>query len=88
MLSKARCAERFYTTTAARHTPRTNMTTYKPPAYPTDPATQIQWWTSLREHFAAKCRAARISGNHPADFGLWEAEVRRADMEIARIRFQ
>jgi hypothetical protein len=64
------------------------MTTYKPPAYPTDPASQIQWWTDLRDHYARLCWHGIWQDTRPAQFGLWEAEVRRADMEIARIRFQ
>ena len=64
------------------------MTTaaYNCPAYPLEPAAQIGFWNDLRNYYSALCRTCRISGDYPAQAGLWEAEVRRADMEISRIK--
>lgn len=50
--------------------------------YPLTAAEHLEYWTTLRNHFAAKCRAARISGEYPAQFRAWEAEVRRADVRL------
>ena len=69
-------------------TPRDDtMTTYKAPAYPATAPEQIQYWTALRDHYARLCWHGIWEDKRPAQFGLWEAEVRRADMQIAMIRF-
>ena len=49
---------------------------------PMTAADHLEYWTALRNHFAAKCSAARISGEYPAQFRAWEAEVRRADVRL------
>ena len=61
----------------SRNRETTTMTTY-----PLTAAEHLAYWTALRNHFAAKCSAARISGDYPAQFGAWEAEVRRADVRL------
>lgn len=50
--------------------------------YPLTATDHLEYWTALRNHFAAKCSAARISGEYPAQFRAWEAEVRRADVRL------
>ena len=50
--------------------------------YPLTDADHLEYWTAPRNHFAAKCSAARISGEYPAQFRAWEAEVRRADVRL------
>ena len=50
--------------------------------YPLTAADHLEYWTALRNHFAAKCSAARISGEYPAQFRAWEAEIRRADVRL------
>jgi hypothetical protein len=61
-------------------------TSYTSPAYPLQPLAQIEFWNDLRNYYAALCRACRISGDYPVQFGLWEAEVRRADMQVSIIK--
>ena len=50
--------------------------------YPLTAAEHLEYWTAMRNHFAAKCSAARISGDYPAQFRAWEAEIRRCDVRL------
>ena len=50
--------------------------------HPLTAAEHLEYWTAMRNHFAAKCSAARISGNYPAQFRAWEAEIRRCDVRL------